>query len=63
MQRIYPVMNGNEPAITQPPMNGWDISWNPDDNRWYVCGNDAVTVATFKERRNAMQYARTHNPR
>jgi hypothetical protein len=53
------VMNGNEPAVIQPSINGWTISWNPDDNRWYVQSGDDVR-ATFRERRNAVQYARTH---
>ncbi len=57
-----PTMNGSEPAINQPAVNGWAISWNPDDDRWYVERPDAlgVAVATFKDRRNAIQYARTH---
>ena len=62
--KTYPVMNGNEPAVLQPPVNGWQISWNPDDGRWYVEHQNAhgVAVATFKDRRNAIQYAKTNNP-
>jgi hypothetical protein len=62
MNKTYPVMNGSEPAIVQPCVNGWSISWNPDDGRWYVeiPGEPRAVVATFKERHNAMQYARTH---
>lgn len=59
--KTYTVMNGNEPQVTQPSVNGWDISWNPDDSRWYVCRpGDPAAVGTFKERRNAIQYAKTH---
>jgi len=62
--KTRPVMNGNEPAIEQAPVHGWAMSWNPDDGRWYVERPDApgVAVATFKDRRNAIQYARTHTP-
>lgn len=64
MQKTYPVMNGTEPSVVQPCVNGWPISWNPDDGRWYVEAPDTpvVAVATFKDRRNAMQYARNHEP-
>jgi len=64
MQKTYPTMNGTEPAIVQPCVNGWPISWNPDDGRWYVevPGASGIAVATFKDRRNAMQYARQHEP-
>lgn len=57
-------MNGNEPAVMQPRENDWFISWNPDDARWYVsAANDGIATATFAERRNAIQYARTHKHR
>lgn len=63
---IKPSMVNGVPTVNQPACNGWDISYNPDDGRWYVCKPDAdwpgelVTVATFKKRRNAMTYARNH---
>ena len=62
--KTYPVMNGNEPAVLQPSANGWQISWNPDDGRWYVehPNERGVAVATFKDRRNAIQYAKTNSP-
>jgi len=48
-------MNGAEPAVVQPSVNGWAISWNPDDGRWYVevPGAPWTAVATFKDRRKA----------
>ena len=53
-------------AVRQPAVNGWDISYNPDDGRWYVArrvrGDELEFVANFAERRNALQYAKTHNP-
>ena len=58
--RTFPVMNGNEPAVIQPSVNGWQMSWNPDDGRWYVEDRNDVAVATFKDRRNAIQYAKKH---
>jgi hypothetical protein len=57
------VMNGHEPAVRQPPLNGWDMSWNPDDGRWYVSEPvNLITRATFRELRNAAQFARKHKP-
>lgn len=46
-----------EPCIDQHEINGWCITWNPDDARYYVQRGEAT--ATFKEFRNAVQYART----
>lgn len=55
------VLNDAEPAVSQPRVNGWNISWNPDDQRWYVCAaDDGIAAATFRERRNAIQYAKKH---
>jgi hypothetical protein len=56
MQKTYPIMNGTEPAIVQTCVNGWPVSWNPDD------GAPGIAVASFKDRRNALQYARCHEP-
>lgn len=61
--KIRAVMNPDrpdEPAITQPDCNGWKISWNPDDQRWYVAAPGNPPHVSFNARRNAMQYARTH---
>jgi hypothetical protein len=61
MVHTKPTMNGTEPTVEQPPCNGWNLSWNPDDNRWYVEHPDTLeVVATRRERRNAVQYARNH---
>ena len=46
-------------AVSQLPVNGWDISYNPDDDRWYVC--DPVTMDAIKiyaELRNARYWAK-----
>lgn len=49
-------------AVSQPPVNGYDISYNPDDGRWYVAktvhDGELEFIANFAERRNAIQYAR-----
>lgn len=58
----------NVPSIQQESVNGFDISHNPDDNRWYVCDwncyGDLVTRATFNGDRkgfhNARYFATTH---
>jgi hypothetical protein len=61
--KTYPVMVGGEPAIVQPSVNGWHITWNPDDGRWYVSARPDGVGPSFKERRNAIQYAkRRPNP-
>lgn len=49
-----------EPFVNQQDENGWGMSWNPDDNRWYVHDKNGDVVATYSERRNAVQYARQH---
>ena len=59
-------MPDGTPIVRQPSVNGWDISYNPDDGRWYVARtvrNDELEfVANYAERRNALTYARTHQP-
>ncbi len=51
----------NEPDCNQERINGWYISWNPDDERFYVCKrNDGIPIATFKEWRNTVFYAKYH---
>ncbi len=51
------LMNGMEPAVDQGEHYGFRLSWNPDDNRYYVESTLGAT-ATFAEWRNAVQYAR-----
>lgn len=50
--------------VDQGEVNGYPISFNPDDQRFYVhekgTTDGTATLATFKEVRNAVQYARTH---
>jgi len=54
-------MNNDEPCVDQGTLNGWHMSWNPDDGRYYV--EDATGARTFKDWRNAIQYARKHKPK
>lgn len=57
-------------AVRQTPINGFDLSYNPDDGRWYVCDcneyGDLETRATFagdkKGFENARYFARKHTP-
>ena len=55
-----------EPYVEQSTVNNMDITWNPDDNRFYVStANDCNDVkATFKNNtkgfQNAVQFARKH---
>jgi len=52
-----------EPCINQGELNGKQLSWNPDNNRFYVTV-DEDTVATFAGNKkgwsNMVQWARTH---
>lgn len=59
-QRFHKIWNGPEPAVTQAAVNGWQLSWNPDDKRWYVERPDVTAAAAFKEFRNATNWARKH---
>ena len=65
--RTKPVMNPHrpdEPAIRQPPVAGWDISWEPPmPGLWHVADPDTgESVKIYAERRNALAWAR-RNPR
>ena len=51
-----------QPAVTQATVNGWPITWNPDDERFHVQRLDRTSAGTFKELRNARQYAKMHEP-
>lgn len=49
-----------EPLVDQGSVNGHEMSWNPDDSRFYVHGEHGKVLAMFKEWRNAVYYAKTH---
>ena len=50
------------PAVRQTGLNGFDLSYNPDDRRWYVCDwntyGDLETRARFKGDRKGLANAR-----
>ena len=51
-------------AIEQHTINGYDITFNPDDARFYITrlvGGDDVTMATATMLRNAVQWCKIHN--
>jgi hypothetical protein len=51
----------SEPRVDQGYVNGWFMSYNPDDNRFYVSQHpNSDHARTFREWRNAVRYARTH---
>lgn len=56
------IMNDGEPAINQHAINGWFISWNPDDQKYHVAIDApyASSAAVFSEYRNAVQWAKKH---
>lgn len=48
-------------SVEQHEINGWTITWNPDDRRFYVSrGTDGVATATFSRWSNAVYYAKNH---
>lgn len=51
-----------EPLVDQGTEGRFYLSFNPDDERFYVCVNDdgTGTRATFKRFDNAVQWARRH---
>lgn len=55
-------MNGAEPEVLQAQIGRFQLTWNPDDGRYYVedIMNPASVAATFKEYRNAVFYAKKH---
>lgn len=62
MERTYPRMNGDEPAVCQPRCNGWEMSWNPDDNTWCVENPHTLEIVkAYNQRRNAVAWARKHS--
>ena len=50
------------PAVRQTGLNGFDLSYNPDDQKWYVCDwntyGDLETRAMFKGDRKGLANAR-----
>ncbi len=52
-----------EPCVEQPSVNGWDMSWNPDDNMYYICHPTTGDCMTRRSLwRNAVQWARNVSP-
>ena len=49
--------NGDEPEIDQGILNGCDLSWNPDDNKFYVTVS-GETLGVFQNWHNAVYFAR-----
>lgn len=50
------------PAVRQTGLNGFDLSYNPDDGKWYVCDwneyGDLETRAMFQGDRKGLANAR-----
>jgi hypothetical protein len=52
-------LSNNEPDVDQGFLNGFWLSYNPDDELFYVeDGSEQTTRARFKHFRNAVQFAR-----
>lgn len=50
------------PSIDQHIINGWAVTYNPDDERFHVARPKpfAPTAARFREMRNAVSWAKGH---
>lgn len=54
-----------EPEVDQGTVHGFPVSYNPDDEKFYILQpdvaelNDAEVLGRFKGWRNAVQFART----
>ena len=53
-------MHGDEPMVRQPRLNGWVMSWNPDDDLFYIETPAGIVRKKFKHWRNAVAWARDH---
>lgn len=51
-------MGKTEPFVDQGVLNGWILTWNPDDNRFY--GQKGDKVVSFQDWMNLTYYARKH---
>jgi len=51
-----------EPAVKQAPVHGHDVSYNPDDGRYYVHHADGQTRTTFNGWANTVQFCRLNKP-
>ena len=45
-------------AVRQDQIGDLEITWNPDDERFYVSNPDGKTLGTFARRDNAITFAR-----
>jgi hypothetical protein len=45
-------------AVTQYTINGWELTYNPDDDKYYVIRDGKTAV--FGRWANAVYYAKTH---
>ena len=61
-KRLPTLWNGQEPAVRQHPVAGWEISWNPDNGCFHVDKPDGESVKIYADLRNARAWARK-NPR
>ena len=54
------------PRVKQPTESGWDVSYNPDNGRWYIAYPDPehpgemIGHRDYSNRGNAVAYARRH---
>ena len=53
-------LNGGKLAVTQPHINGWIVSWNPDDELFYIERRDGTTYARIKDWRNVCTKCNTN---
>lgn len=57
-----PIMAGDGyPAVIQPAVCGWEVSWNPDDGLYYIENLVGVVQAKIKDWRNVCQWCNKHS--
>lgn len=49
---------GGELAVNQGYVGDLHLTWNPDDERFYVSDSSGETLGTFARRDNAVTFAR-----
>ena len=62
---MYPLQRHTNGEPKDQEVHGLHVTWNPDDNRFYVHGgsdtnviNDMAVLGTFKDWRNVVTYCR-----
>lgn len=64
MRNKYPrpvMADDGYPAVIQPAVCGWGVSWNPDSGLYYIENLAGVVQAKVKDWRNVCQWCNKHS--